>query len=64
MNRMTHPRHGTVDVADALVDRYRRRGFEPIARVEELDYRGLQALARERGIPANQKRDALLKALR
>lgn len=61
---MTHPRHGSVDVADALRDRYLRRGFAEVEPVETMSYRDLQAAARERGIPANQNRDALVKALR
>ena len=62
---LTHPRHGTVHTnSEHLRNRYLRRGFELHTPLEDMDYRDLQAAAREKGIPANQKRDALLEALR
>lgn len=62
---LTHPRHGTVKTdSEHLRDRYLARGFEQVIALEDMDYRELQALARDRGIPANRSRDALLEALR
>lgn len=62
--QLRHPDKGSVTIdSEMLRDRYLRRGFVQVTPVTERSYRQLQEVARERGIPANQSRAELEKAL-